>query len=412
MADTRRLGAISMAAALAWAATGCGGQDAGVDGPAQTGVPAVTVADLTDDLAPRLEQEFGSARLLCGLTDIFGAGLAVGPLQQGNALGCTYLSPMESFESGGAVWVNVLVMMLADDAYAYSVVSGEAPGIEAPNLPAVSESTPEWLYRDGLTCEQLAAPLTADVAPGPDFAQAAGTSPNDGSGLSYPELVYYWFDAGRPDALDPAGDGRPCAAQYPTAEVDAFFDSAIGITPSGSVARWAEPPVTTFDIRTALAGADDLPAGATQVDCSLAGPVADGTVFTCAPRLNREADTRLVAVVDTAGGYLLGPSLSATVRAPEPSPWVYAAGLTCEQIRAPLTEATFSPTAGVSLQQAVAAEPYLADEGLSYFNAIIYALTNADTRQLSFDSEGWPCTDAYPSEDVAEVQGQVQYPGT
>lgn len=413
MSGSRHMAVATLACVGALTLGGCGG-----DSPSDTeesdaaGLITeswVTIDDVSADLAPRLEQDYGQAQLLCGLTDISGGGFAAGPLREGNAMGCTYISDQQSIETDqGAVWLDLLVLMVSDNSYTYAVTSGAGEAAEAQGLPRINETVPEWLYRDGLTCEQLGAPLSVETVPGPDFAQAAGTNLAGDDGLSYPELVYYWFDAGRPADLDPSGEGRPCSQVFPAEEVEAFFGSAVEVTGSAASVEWTDPLITTNAIRSELAAAATLPEKATQVDCSLVGPVARGSVFTCAPRLNREPDSRVVAVVRADGGFLVGPSLAESAAANEPPVWAYAGGLSCEQIRQPVTVDTFSANTGLSFEDAIVQTPALLEQGLSYLNAVLYSFTTKDATMVQFDAQGWPCTEVYPADQVAQVQGQVQ----
>jgi hypothetical protein len=39
---------------------------------------------------------------------------------------------------------------------------------------------------------------------------------------------------------------------------------------------------------------------------------------------------------------------------------------------------------------------------------MIYAFSTTDASKIEFDDVGWPCTAAYPPEEVAEVTENVQ----
>jgi hypothetical protein len=392
-------------------AAGCssGGSGNGKDSTGNTGGTTATIDDVTKDLEPRLQEQFGDAALSCGRTDPFSGGAAAGPVREGNAVACTYMSDPTSGVTD-LIWADVLVLMVADNSYVYTA----AKKLTFDQKQAgATEPAPEWLYRDGLTCEQLTAPPTADTVPGPDFAGAVATASPIGSGLTYPQVVYYWLDTGQPAALDPSGEGRPCSESFDAAQVDELFADPITVVGTAKGTTWPDPPVTTYQIRATLAEGDGLPAQATQVDCSVAGPVTKGSVFSCAPRLNSEADASAVAVVDNDGGFIVGPTASQLRTSQQTStsaaPAYYATGLTCEQVRAPVTEETFNTDTGLTFPQASAAVPGLTASGLDYFNAVLYAFGTSDASKIDFDESGWPCTVAYPSAEVAEVTGSVQY---
>lgn len=408
-----RIGAVIGCAGL-MLATGCSGTDSGGGtdpggGSGQEGGSAVTVNDLSTDLEPRLASELGDANLMCGMTDPFSGGFASGPLREGSAVACTYMSDVTVRDPAEIIWADVLVMMVTDDSYVYS--AAQKLSFDQREAGA-TEPAPEWLYRDGLTCEQLAAPPTDDTRPGPDFVRPEGdprVSAWQEEGLTYPQVVYYWFDTDRPVELDPSGEGRPCSDVFDAAEVDALFADPITLSGTAKDVVWTEPLLTTYQLRSTLAEADDMPSQAIQVDCSLAGPLARGNVITCAPRLNSVADARAVVVVNSDGGFIVGPSATEQRESGQAvSPAYYSPGLTCEQIQQPVTEATFNTGAGTSFDQALASVPGLQSSGLDYFNAVVYAFSAPDVSNIEFDESGWPCAAAYPAGEVAEVQDSVQ----
>lgn len=138
----------------------------------------------------------------------------------------------------------------------------------------------------------------------------------------------------------------------------------------------------------------------------MSDPVSGG--FACGPRLKSAANSRAVVVVNSEGGLVVGPSATEQRESGQAvSPAYYAPGLTCEQIRQPVTEATFNTEAGASFEQAVAGVPGLQSRGLDYFNALVYASAATDASKINFDDSGWPCTVAYQAEEVAEVTGSV-----
>lgn len=304
--------------------------------------------------------------------------------------------------------IEVLVLMVDVDHYAYRALRGAGAVPAEAGVPGWDNSDPEWLYRDGLACADLVRPVTADTAPGPDFgflAEQTGTDTTRG-GLSYAEVLAYWYDQGRPAALDPDGDGRPCTELFNPAEVAEVFDAAVPVAAARVPVTPTVGPISTFDIRTDIA-ARGLPAGATQVDCSLAGPVAVGSVFTCAPRLNQEPDTSTVVVVAADGSYLQGPGTEPVPTGPPPS--LYRAGLTCAQIQAPVTRDTAADL-DIPLADYLETFPTLGQHGLDYFNAVVYHHLNGQPQQLDPEETGWPCQDTYSAPEVAETQAQVHTP--
>ena len=82
---------------------------------------------------------------------------------------------------------------------------------------------PPAVYRDGLTCDELAAPVTPDTMGdlGMPMEEAQQMLPEMGTqGLDYLGTVLYFHLQGQPSSLDPDGDGWPCVEQYPDESVD------------------------------------------------------------------------------------------------------------------------------------------------------------------------------------------------
>lgn len=401
---------------LVLALGGCAGGGASAGGASQGTVSAssrdvvVTVADMQRDLEPRLAETFGPADLVCGMGDLFAPGTAAGVLQEGNALTCSYLSEEEK------IWVEVLVLMVEGDRYVYEVLRGFGDGVQAAGVPSGSDRDPEWLYRDGLACADLTRPVTAETAPGPDFADISERPQGDADsgGLSYAEVVAYWFDQGQPAAMDPDGDGRPCAEVFTATEISDVFDQSVPVQGQNRSHTPTVGPVTTFDIRNDIA-AQGLPVHegrtATQVDCSLVGPVGVGSVITCAPRMNMEADNSLVVVIGSDGGYLRGPTAEEQRTDPTTStPWLYRAGLGCADLRAPVTEATAADL-GRPLAEILEDFPAYRDLGLDYFGAVAYFHLHGHSTVLDPDGSGWPCEGEYPQAEVDQVRQEVRVPG-
>jgi hypothetical protein len=367
---------VEVIVALTLVLAGCGGEPAPNAGTAQQRGPAVTVADIEADLAPQLKEQYGEAQLLCGMTDPFAGGAVQTVLQEGNGFPCMYFNGPES---AGLVWVDLLVLMTGDDTYGahatLEVVATEQEiqermKAEGDEFSGLRESTryPEWMYRDGLSCADLVRPVTNETAPGPDFE---GLSERDGmtDGLSYPEVLYYFLDNDRPVDLDPDGDGRPCTEHFAQDEITAFYDSVRQLTGSGTSWQPTSPTVTTFDIRASMA-AEELPPRATQIDCSLAGPVNVGSTFTCAPRLNQMAESLVVIVLEPDGSYLaVGPRLDDEAMSVPPS--VYREGLSCADLIEPVTADTLGDI-GQTLEEALEGFPDLTKRGLDYQGAVQY----------------------------------------
>jgi hypothetical protein len=374
----------------------------------------VTVADIEADLAPLLKERYGQAQLVCGMTDLFAGGVVQTVLQEGNGFPCMYVNLQES---AGLIWVDLLVLMTGDDTYGahatLEVVATEqeiqermeAEGDEFSGMRE-SSSHPEWMYRDGLSCADLVRPVTNETAPGPDFE---GLSERDSmkEGLTYPEVLYYFHDTNRPVDLDPDGDGRPCTEHFAQDEITAFHDSVRQL--AGSRTSWqpTSPTVTTFDIRTSMA-AEGLPPKATQIDCSLAGPVNVGSTFTCAPRLNQMAQSQVVIVLEPDGSYLaVGPQSDDETMSVPPS--VYREGLSCADLIVPVTAATFGDI-GKTLEEAVEEFPDLTERGLDYLGAVQYFHLHGQPPGLDADGDGWPCEQHYPANQVSDLQAQVTRP--
>ncbi len=401
---------------LALALGGCASGGAASGGASEGVVSAsvrdvvVTVADVERDLESRLAETFGPADLVCGLGDLFAPGTAAGVLQGGNALTCSYFSEEEE------VSVEVLVLMLEGDRYVHKALRGFGDAVQAAGVPGWSDRDPEWLYRDGLACADLTRPVTAETAPGPDFAGISDRPQGDADsgGLSYAEVVAYWFDQGQPAAMDPDGDGRPCAEVFTATEISDVFEQSVVVQGQSRSYMPTVGPVTTFDIRTDIA-ARGLPVHegrtATQVDCSLVGPVGVGSVITCAPRMNMEPDNSLVLVVGSDGGYLQGPTAEEQRTDPTSStPWLYRAGLGCADLRAPVTETTAADL-GLPLAEILEDFPAYRDLGLDYFWAVAYFHLHGHTTVLDPGGSGWPCEGEYPQAEVDQVRQEVRVPG-
>ncbi len=405
---------LSLLAAGSLMLPGCAGEvESGTASPGITASSAVTVADIEADLLPVLEQEYGEAQLMCGAADLFAGGLVRSVLWEGNAFPCTYLSVSD--DNPDLVWVDVLVVMTSDDTYAPyinpKVIANKASAQADPEwggLINVETADPEWMYRDDLTCADLVVPVTDDTVPGPDFRGMNDAPRAAQGGLSYPEVVYYFLDNGRPAAMDPDGDGRPCTSEFPAAQIQAFYDSARPVQGTAAAGQVTSPTVTTFDIRTAIARAG-LPDNAIQVDCALVGPVSVGSTFTCAPRLNQMADLRPVIVTDTDGSYLLTPPASQARDSATASAMAYRPGLRCEQLAAPVNENTFAELGG-TLDEYLQAFPDAGDTGLDYLGAVLYFHLNGSPAELDPNGDGWPCEQNFPAEEITLVQGQAQHP--
>ncbi|MGB7981553.1 MAG: hypothetical protein WCF36_12255 [Candidatus Nanopelagicales bacterium] len=377
----------------------------------------MTVADVEADLLTVLQEEYGEAELACGVADPFAGGLVRSVLWEGNAFPCTYMTMSD--DSPDLVWVDLLVVMTSDGTYATYVnpklvakrAEAEASAEADPEWGGLMDPAapdPEWLYRDDLTCADLVVPVTDDTVPGPDFRGMNDAPRAAQGGLSYPEVVYYFLDNGRPAAMDPDGDGRPCTSEFPAAQIQAFYDSARPVQGTAAAGQVTSPTVTTFDIRTAIARAG-LPDNAIQVDCALVGPVSVGSTFTCAPRLNQMADLRPVIVTDTDGSYLLTPPASQARDSATASAMAYRPGLSCEQLAAPVNESTFAD-AGPSFEEYLQAFPGAGQTGLDYLGAVLYFHLNGSPTELDPNGHGWPCEQNFPAEEISEVQSQVRQP--
>lgn len=397
----------------------CGSELASEAGTSLTdAAAAVTVADIEADLGPLLEDRYGEAMLTCGMTDMFAGGAVQSVLQQGNAFPCMYMSNPDSSDM---IWVDLLVLMTGDDAYGVyatrEVVATEEEvmaSIEAETDPDAEfggmlevRGDPEWMYRDGLTCADLVRPVTDQTAPGPDFKGLSG-DPSMVEGLSYPEVLYYFYDNDRPASMDPDGDGRPCTEDFAEDEVAAFYDEVRQV--SGTETSWqaTSPTVTTLDIRTTIA-AEGLPPKGTQVDCSLAGPVSVGSVFTCAPRLNQMPDISVVVVIEPDGSYLALGQEAMKAGLLQVPPSIYRDGLTCDQLAAPVTPDTLGEV-GMPLEEVQQMLPEIGAQGLDYLGTVLYFHLQAQPPDLDPDGNGWPCEEQYPAEDLDQVRQMLTLP--
>lgn len=83
-------------------------------------------------------------------------------------------------------------------------------------------SVPPSLYREGLTCDDLLAPVAPDTVAdfGVPLEQAVEMMPQVGErGPNYLGTVVYSYLNGQPAILDDDGNGWPCEAKYPAEQV-------------------------------------------------------------------------------------------------------------------------------------------------------------------------------------------------
>lgn len=362
-----------------------------------------TVAALEADLEPRLREEFGPAELQCSLGPVLAAGTPAGELQAGNGINCAYMSPSEEFgdEDKAKDWVMVTVVVLVTtpDSYSYTAQSELLKDKKEHANP-----NPERMYRDGLSCEQLTKRLNSDtIRPIPGYPENRVESEPP---LTYLSVVYYWYDSGEPEGMDPDGDGRPCTDHFPEAEVAKVFEDTLPLPKVTTSTAALSGPLTTFDIRKSLEE-DLLDDQSIQVDCNLAGPVGIGSFFTCAPATapstDGPADHRMVAVVNGDGEFLAIRSSDDSRERGEVTAGYYRPGLTCVQLAAPLNKDTIAT--GASLSDL---PKNLKNEGLSYEEVVLYAYAHQTQGELGGGTTGWPCTDTYPPDEVETVQSSVR----
>lgn len=395
----------------------CGGEPAPEAGTSPTDAAvAVTVADIEADLAPLLQERYGEAQLVCGMTDMFAGGGVQSVVRLGNAFPCMYINDPESRD---IVWVDLLVLMTGDDAYGVHVTREvvateeqieqrmQAEGDDFAGMLVEPTSDPEWMYRDGLACAELVLPVTDETAPGPDFEGLFDWDETT-EGLSYAEILYYFYDNDRPADLDPDGDGRPCTEYVPEDEVAAFYDGVRQV--SGSETSWqpTSPTVTTLDIRSAIAAAG-LPPKATQVDCALAGPVSVGSLFSCAPRLNQMAESQVVVVLEPDGSYLAVGQKAMDAGLLQVPPAIFREGLTCDELAAPVTPDTLGDL-GMPMEEVQQMLPEIGDQGLDYLGTVLYFHLQGRPSDLDPDGNGWPCEEQYPAEDLDQVRKMLALP--
>jgi hypothetical protein len=263
-------------------AAGCGSP--GVSGGSGE-ASAATVADIERELTEIFESRYGEATMTCGAWHWFIGGHAAGDLTAGSALPCAYLNPANDTP----VLVSAYVYLIDERTYSYWITDEFTAddAAEEPSESGQGSNNVEFLYRDGLTCEQITAPPTAETS-------VFSTVRSGGSAMDLGQAMYYWYDADRPAEMDPDSDGVPCDGFFPQADIDRLLDTVRTVEdPTGTDA--APGALTVRQIREAIA-AEGLPPGAMQVDCTLAGPVFDGNEFLCAPRVNRTPDLMHVRV--------------------------------------------------------------------------------------------------------------------
>jgi hypothetical protein len=143
-----------------------------------TTAAGVTVADIVADLPTRLGD-------LQGFEFSCPPGHA-GPVVAGDIFNCQ-ATPSDPTQDGALVFVVVV-----DPSGAYEADFGTG-------IPAGADE----IAPPGATCQNLVD-----------------------NGQPYFYAVAYWFSQGKPAGFDPDGNGHPCEAEYPAADVAAFWDNA------------------------------------------------------------------------------------------------------------------------------------------------------------------------------------------
>ncbi len=175
---------------------GSGGGGSGDDG----GELNLTVTDLERALEEEIARDH--SYVAPGKATCEASGL----LAEWSAVRCDYW-PDETAEFGG-----IHVSMLDGGRYAWGL------SLCCGGEPSVHE------YGPGLFCRDLAQPP-------PDEQTSRWSYPD--YHLNYGVAVYYWLTEGRPARMDADGNGRPCETIYPTAEVNAYWNSVKTLQPSG-----------------------------------------------------------------------------------------------------------------------------------------------------------------------------------
>lgn len=362
--------------------------------------------DLEARVAKKLQKQYGDGVLRCGNGSPAKSGVYAGEVQAGNGIKCRYIVGEEGLSTDkSAVDVTILVF---HGGYNFESHRAAQPGDKAWR-------TPEWMYRDGLSCEQLTQPPGAETAALPEYIGGGEAST---PGLTYWDIMYYWHDNGEPEEMVHDDDGEPnswlknsptvCPHQFTPDQIDRVLARHWGIkmrrtsdevTPNPLVDPTVELVVsglTAFQIRKALE-LDHPNEADVEVDCSVVGPLLVGSLLTCAPITTGVAEPVAVAVVDRDGGFLVGEQNKAV------GPHLYRSGLSCKQLKRPVNDNTLHP--GLKMSDLSRASK---SHGLSYLDAIMYKYQDGTGVDRDAEAPGWPCTNVYSDREVTQVTAQVR----
>jgi hypothetical protein len=219
----------------------------------------------------------------------------------------------------------------------------------------------------------------------------------------YPRAVAYWLREGRPAALDPDGDGRPCEEAF-AAEATSYFENPLPFFSADLLCR--DLNVRGLDYLTAVAywlrvGAPDrMDADGDGIPCETVYQTADVEVF-LDPGRNHPPGLRCRDLTDAP--YREAVAYWLLEGAPERMD-TDGNGIPCETIYGFDGTIDFLDTSRLA-EEPLATGLYCRDlhtDGWSYRSAVRYWLQEGSPQRMDADRDGIPCETVYAESQADE----------